>query len=87
MIRAAGRGIAKSPWTFHAVEYGNKGVFGNAGGEMGVYDVDGVGPADVVNGSAHNCGNQMVRAEEGRRRHAHLRAARNRAGFLDHERG
>jgi hypothetical protein len=31
-------------------------VFGNGGGEMGVYDVNGDGLADVVNGSAHNWG-------------------------------
>jgi hypothetical protein len=49
-------GITKSPWTFHAVEFGNNGVFGNGGGEMGVYDVNGDGLADVVNGSAHNWG-------------------------------
>jgi hypothetical protein len=49
-------GLAKSPWTFHAVEFGNNGVFGNGGGEMGVYDVNGDGLADVVNGSAHNWG-------------------------------
>ena len=49
-------GIAKSPWMFHAVEFGNNGVFGNGGGEMGVYDVNGDGLADVVNGSAHNWG-------------------------------
>ena len=49
-------GIAKSPWVFHAVEFGNNGVFGNGGGEMGVYDVNGDGLADVVNGSAHNWG-------------------------------
>ena len=49
-------GIAKSPWAFHAIEFGNNGVFGNGGGEMGVYDVNGDGLADVVNGSAHNWG-------------------------------
>jgi hypothetical protein len=49
-------GIAKSPWVFHAVEFGNNGVFGNGGGEMGVYDANGDGLADVVNGSAHNWG-------------------------------
>ena len=49
-------GIIKSPWVFHAVEFGNNGVFGNGGGEMGVYDVNGDGLADVVNGSAHNWG-------------------------------
>jgi 3-keto-disaccharide hydrolase/FG-GAP-like repeat len=49
-------GITKSPWAFHAVEFGNNGVFGNGGGEMGVYDVNGDGLADVVNGSAHNWG-------------------------------
>lgn len=49
-------GIAKSPWAFHAVEFGNNGVFGNGGGEMGVYDVNGDGLTDVVNGSAHNWG-------------------------------
>lgn len=49
-------GIAKSPWTFHAVEFGNNGVFGNGGGEMGVYDINGDGLTDVVNGSAHNWG-------------------------------
>ena len=49
-------GISKSPWIFHAVEFGNNGVFGNGGGEMGIYDVNGDGLADVVNGSAHNWG-------------------------------
>ena len=49
-------GIAKTPWAFHAVEFGNNGVFGNGGGEMGIYDVNGDGLADVVNGSAHNWG-------------------------------
>jgi hypothetical protein len=49
-------GISKSPWVFHAVEFGNNGVFGNGGGEMGIYDVNGDGLADVVNGSAHNWG-------------------------------
>jgi hypothetical protein len=49
-------GISKSPWAFHASEFGNNGVFGNGGGEMGVYDVNGDGLADVVNGSAHNWG-------------------------------
>jgi hypothetical protein len=49
-------GITKSPWAFHAVEFGNNGVFGNGGGEMGVYDVNGDGLTDVVNGSAHNWG-------------------------------
>lgn len=49
-------GIVKSPWMFHPVEFGNNGVFGNGGGEMGVYDVNGDGLADVVNGSAHNWG-------------------------------
>jgi len=49
-------GISKTPWIFHAVEFGNNGVFGNGGGEMGIYDVDGDGLADVVNGSAHNWG-------------------------------
>lgn len=49
-------GISKTPWTFHAVEFGNNGVFGNGGGEMGIYDANGDGLADVVNGSAHNWG-------------------------------
>jgi hypothetical protein len=49
-------GITKSPWAFHAVEFGNNAIFGNGGGEMGVYDVNGDGLADVVNGSAHNWG-------------------------------
>ena len=49
-------GIAKSPWVLHSVEFGNNGVFGNGGGEMGVYDVNGDGLTDVVNGSAHNWG-------------------------------
>lgn len=49
-------GISKTPWIFHAVEFGNNGVFGNGGGEMGIYDVNGDGLADVVNGSAHNWG-------------------------------
>jgi 3-keto-disaccharide hydrolase/FG-GAP-like repeat/FG-GAP repeat len=49
-------GISKSPWTFHANDFGNNSVFGNGGGEMGVYDVNGDGLADVVAGSAHNWG-------------------------------
>ena len=49
-------GIARSPWAFHAVEFGNNGVFGNGGGEMGVFDVNGDGLADVIGGSAHNWG-------------------------------
>jgi len=43
-------GIAKSPWTFHHVE------FGIGAGEMGVYDVNGDGLTDVVTGTAHNWG-------------------------------
>ncbi len=58
-------GIAKSPWTFHAVEFGNNGVFGNGGGEMGVYDVNGDGLADIVNGSAHNWGIKWFEQKKG----------------------
>jgi hypothetical protein len=49
-------GITVSPWTFHAVEFGNNAVFGNGGGEMGVYDVNGDGLTDVVGTQAHNWG-------------------------------
>ena len=49
-------GIARTPWTFHAVTFGNLSVFGQGGGEIGVYDVNGDKLADVVTGSAHNWG-------------------------------
>jgi hypothetical protein len=49
-------GITASPWTFHAVEFGNNAVFGNGGGEYGVYDINGDGLTDVIGGQAHNWG-------------------------------
>ena len=49
-------GIATSPWAFHEAEFADSGIFGSGGGEMGVYDVNGDGLADVVAGSAHNWG-------------------------------
>ncbi len=49
-------GISASPWTFHATEFGDNKTFGNGGGEIGVYDVNGDGLADVVMGQAHNWG-------------------------------
>ena len=49
-------GIDQSPWTFHAVTFGNLSVFGQGGGEIGVYDVNGDKLTDVVTGSAHNWG-------------------------------
>lgn len=50
------QGIAQTPWTFHPVTFGNLAVFGQGGGEIGVYDVNGDKLTDVVTGSAHNWG-------------------------------
>jgi 3-keto-disaccharide hydrolase/FG-GAP-like repeat len=50
------QGVTQSPWTFHAVTFGNLSVFGQGGGEIGVYDVNGDKLTDVVTGSAHNWG-------------------------------
>jgi hypothetical protein len=58
-------GVTQSPWSFHANEFGNNGVFGNGGGEMGVYDVNGDGLADVVSGSAHNWGIKWFQQKKG----------------------
>jgi hypothetical protein len=49
-------GISQTPWTFHAQEFGNNAVFGNGGGEYGVYDVNGDGLTDIVGGQAHAWG-------------------------------
>ena len=49
-------GISASPWTYHAVVFGDNVTFGNGGGEVGVYDVNGDGLTDVVMGQAHNWG-------------------------------
>jgi hypothetical protein len=49
-------GIATSPWPFHAADLADPAVFGSGGGEMGVYDVNGDGLADVVAGTGHNWG-------------------------------
>lgn len=49
-------GITASPWTFHPVVFGDNVTFGNGGGEVGVYDVNGDGLTDVVMGQAHNWG-------------------------------
>ena len=49
-------GITASPWTFHPFEFGDNKTFGNGGGEVGIYDVNGDGLADVVSGQAHNWG-------------------------------
>jgi hypothetical protein len=49
-------GIAKTPWVFHPYNFGNQGIFGMGGGEMGVYDINGDGLTDVIAGSAHNWG-------------------------------
>jgi hypothetical protein len=49
-------GISVSPWIFHEAELGDPSTFGSGGGEMGVYDVNGDGLADVVAGSAHSWG-------------------------------
>ena len=49
-------GISVSPWIFHEAELGDPTIFGSGGGEMGVYDVNGDGLADVVAGLAHNWG-------------------------------
>jgi hypothetical protein len=50
------QGIEQTPWTFHPVTFGNLAVFGQGGGEIGVYDVNGDKLTDVVMGSAHNWG-------------------------------
>jgi len=50
------QGIAQSPWPFHPVAFGNLAIFGQGGGEIGVYDVNGDKLVDVVTGSAHNWG-------------------------------
>lgn len=50
------QGIGQTPWVFHAVTFGNLAVFGQGGGEIGVYDVNGDKLTDVVTGSAHNWG-------------------------------
>ncbi len=49
-------GINVSPWIYHEVQFGDNSTFGNGGGEMGVYDVNGDGLADVVAGNAHSWG-------------------------------
>ena len=49
-------GITASPWGFHPVVFGDNVTFGNGGGEVGVYDVNGDGLTDVVMGQAHNWG-------------------------------
>jgi hypothetical protein len=49
-------GIGTSPWPFHEAELSDPAVFGSGGGEMGVYDVNGDGLADVVAGTGHNWG-------------------------------
>src|SRR5205823_171152 len=49
-------GIQATPWTFHSTPFGDNVTFGNGGGEVGVYDVNGDGLTDVVMGQAHNWG-------------------------------
>jgi hypothetical protein len=49
-------GISASPWTYHRYEFGDNVTFGNGGGEVGVYDVNGDGLTDVVMSQAHNWG-------------------------------
>ena len=49
-------GISASPWVYHRYEFGDNVTFGNGGGEVGVYNVNGDGLTDVVMGQAHNWG-------------------------------
>ena len=48
-------GIDK-PWIVHTGTFWPKPEFSNGGGEMGVFDVNGDGLADVISGSAHAWG-------------------------------
>jgi hypothetical protein len=58
-------GINTSPWAFHEAEFADNSNFGGGGGEMGVYDVNGDGLADVVSGSAHNWGMNWYEQKKG----------------------
>ena len=49
-------GINTSPWPFHEAELADPAVFGSGGGEMGIYDANGDGLADVVAGTGHSWG-------------------------------
>jgi hypothetical protein len=49
-------GMSAGPWTYHKYDFGDNVTFGNGGGEIGVYDINGDGLTDVVMGQAHNWG-------------------------------
>ena len=74
------KGISALPWTFHAA------AFGNGGGEIGVYDVNGDKLTDVVTSlSAHDWGLawfEQKRTPEGTRL---VRGTHNRRGLLHEE--
>jgi hypothetical protein len=58
-------GISTSPWTFHTAEFGDNVTFGNGGGEIGVYDVNGDKLTDVVMGQAHSWGLNWFEQKKG----------------------
>ena len=75
------KGSIDQPWTFHAAE------FGNGGGEIGVYDVNGDKLTDIVTSmAAHDFGLAWFEQKKARRRHRTLEKHDDRRGLLDEER-